>query len=209
MDATSHGCHSATPLSSESPSDHQSLKDVFLVVIYSVRQVNEKMRLWELGAAFPVLPFSTKAHLELEIVCHLEFFGPRRWAWLQAVSALWRSSEERILQCLWVLAMSNDSEDAWESDTYVGSFPPVFHPWAGIQPRPLPWLIITGSTFENVEINGKHLVAPVRLPIHTEHDLEKCASTFGQWLPHLHSPWGCSGWKGLCEFSGASKVHTR
>lgn len=98
--------------------------------------------------------------------------------------------------------MSNDSEDAWESDAYVGSFPPVFHPWAGIYPRPLPSLNITGSIIENVGKNGKHLVVPVRLPI--------CMNMTWKNVPQpVYSLWGMLWVEGSREVSGASKVHTR
>lgn len=104
------------------------------------------------------------------------------------MSVLWRYSEERILQCLWVLALSNDSEDAWESDAYVGSFPPVFHPWAGIQPRPLPSLNITGSIIENVGKSGKILWP--------QSDSQSVWTWRGKMCLMCTPSGGCSGWKG-------------
>lgn len=139
-----------------------------LLLIISLWKTSEwEMRLWQLRAAFPALHQGSLGVRDCVSprVLWSKDFELDSLKLVQAVSVLWRYSEERILQCLWVLAMSNDSEDAWESDAYVGSFPPVFHPWAGIHPRPFPWLNITGSIIENVGKNEKHLMTPVRLPI--------------------------------------------
>lgn len=186
----------------------QSLREVFLKVIHSVRQGKWDTELWKFGVALLVLPLSTKTHLKLEIVCCPGFFGQRT---LNLTFESW----SRHCECsLKIIRGKNSSRSikslAWEMVQNVPRnlmlgfvWDHFLHP--SMQRKESSWdhfhdLFVTGAIYWEQSKMGNILWPQLDCQSMYEYYLEKMYLTLwnDHFLIHILGD-GCSRWNSLCE----------